>query len=370
MVCRMDLRKRHIRKIIKRIITILIVLLILASAYLGYITFSYERIRDGQYLDENMAGEYSYFGEDSKVLSTERAYNIMTYNIGYGANTYDYSFFMDGGKKSRADSEEKLMANICEIANVINMTNPDFFVLQEIDLDGTRSFHVNELELMNKFIRGYYYTSAVNYDTPYYPYPIFEPIGANKSSIATYSRASIRESIRRSLPIAEDLSKFVDLDRCYTVSKIMTDKDKYLCIFNVHLSAYIDDESIQDAQLSMLFNDMEKEYKAGNYVICGGDFNHNIRKESVKSDLPWAQDLPRTMLPKHFFVAIDNAADSNVSHNSCRYTDKPYDPDSSFTVTVDGFIVSDNIRVNYYTNAIWDYEFSDHDPVVMQFFFM
>lgn len=348
---------------------ILVILLLLVIGYVVYFALSYERIRDGQYLDVDMAGEYSYFGEESKILSTDRAYNIMTYNIGYGANTTDYSFFMDGGKKAWAASEEQLMANICEIAKVINMTNPDFFLLQEVDLDATRTYHVNEMNLLNEFLRGYYYDFAVNYDTEFIPYPILEPFGAIESGMATYSRGAIREGVRRSLPMPTDLSKFLDLDRCYTVSKILTDKDKYLCIYNVHLSAYVEDKEIQDAQINMLFNDMEKEYKAGNYVICGGDFNHNIRKESANSDLSWAQDLPRDMLPKGFSMAIDMASDSNVIHNSCRWTNEPYNPDTAFTVTVDGFIVSDNIRVNYYTNAIWDYEYSDHDPVVMQFFF-
>lgn len=365
----MNLKKRRNKKIIKRIITFLIVLVILALGYMAYVILSYERINDMLYLDENMAGEYSYFGEDSNILATDKAYNIMTYNIGFGASTNDFSFFMDGGKKSRADSEEKLMANICEIANVINMTNPDFFILQEIDLDGTRSYHVNELDLLNEFIRGYYYNYAVNYDSAFLPYPILEPHGANKSSLATYSRASISQAVRRQLPIATDLTKFLDLDRCYTVSKIMTDKEKYLCIYNVHLSAYSKDRDMQDEQIKMLFEDMEKEYKAGNYIICGGDFNHNLKKESANEDLSWTHDFPRDLIPKGFGLALDNASSQSVEHNSCRNLNEPYNEETTFTITVDGFIVSDNIRVNYYTNAIWDYEFSDHDPVVMQFFF-
>ena len=36
-------------------------------------------------------------------------------------------------------------------------------------------------------------------------------------------------------------------------------------------------------------------------------------------------------------------------------------------MTLDGFIVSDNVTVNYYSHMDWGYEFSDHDPVIMQF---
>ena len=45
----------------------------------------------------------------------------------------------------------------------------------------------------------------------------------------------------------------------------------------------------------------------------------------------------------------------------------PYDEELTYTVTLDGFIVSDNVQVNYYQNMDWGYEFSDHDPVLMQF---
>ncbi len=39
----------------------------------------------------------------------------------------------------------------------------------------------------------------------------------------------------------------------------------------------------------------------------------------------------------------------------------------TYTVTLDGFIVSDNVVVNEYQNVDFGYEYSDHDPVVMRF---
>ena len=66
-------------------------------------------------------------------------------------------------------------------------------------------------------------------------------------------------------------------------------------------------------------------------------------------------------------MAIDGAKDEDIIHNSCRSAEEPYQEDSTYTVTLDGFIVSDNVTVNYYANMDWGYEFSDHDPVVMQF---
>ena len=66
-------------------------------------------------------------------------------------------------------------------------------------------------------------------------------------------------------------------------------------------------------------------------------------------------------------MAIDSANPSDVAHNSCRNANEPYQEGQTYTVTLDGFIVSDNMEVNFYQNMAWGYEYSDHDPVLMQF---
>lgn len=360
-------KKQKIKRIIKYTIITVFAIGIMALLYVGYVWFSYSRIPDNQVLAVSTTGDYAtYFDASSEIINTNDAFNFMTYNIGFGAYTADYSFFMDGGKYSRAISEEGLMANICEIANVINRSAADFVLLQEVDVDGSRTYHVDETDLINHFVKGYYYDSAINYDSTYLLYPVHRPIGANKSSLVTYSKYKISKAIRRSLPVASDFSKLFDLDRCYTLSRIPTDKGNELCVYNVHLSAYADDLILKRAQIDKLLADMESEYKAGNYVVCGGDFNHNVRDEKNEAGYSWTEPFPRECLPTGFSMAIDRANEENVVHNTCRNANMPYDKDKTFTVSIDGFIVSDNVSVNFYTHSIWDYKFSDHDPVIMQ----
>ncbi len=355
------------KKKIKRIIIVILILLVLAvGGYFTYFLSSYQRIPNNEYLETQITGAYSYF-DDNKVVNTGDYYNIITYNIGYGANTNDYSFFMDGGKYSRAKSEDGLLANLCAITDVIYNSGASFFLLQEVDLDGTRTFNVNEREVLNDLIKGFYFNEAVCYDSPYIFYPIFDPIGKNKSAMLTYSTSRIAEGMRVSLPVSEGFNKYMDYDRCYTVSKIPTANEKMLVLYNVHLSAY-SDVSVRDAQLDMLFRDMENNYKMGNYVICGGDFNMNLRDEELETDLTWCQRFPREKLPKGFEMGIDYGTDFSISHNSCRNTNEPYNEDTTFTVTTDGFIVSDNVMVHYYNNMNCHYEFSDHDPVLLQIY--
>ena len=42
------------------------------------------------------------------------------------------------------------------------------------------------------------------------------------------------------------------------------------------MSAYGNSDAIREGQIRMLADDMLKEYEAGYYVRCGGDFNHDL----------------------------------------------------------------------------------------------
>lgn len=354
------------KKMGKRILIIVAVVVVVLGAYAAYVFGTYYRLEDKLTLEVKRSGENSSF-EHEFTVAPGKAYFIMTYNIGFGAYREDYSFFMDGGKSSWGKDEESVIAGVCSMSEIITNVNPDFVLLQEVDIDGTRSYHVNELDLINKFVKGYYYDFAQDYDSPFLFFPPWEPHGANKSCMATYSRAAIREAMRRSLPISESFSKLVDLDRCYSISRIPVEGGKMLCIYNVHTSAYGGSDEIRQAQFATLYGDMTADYAKGNYVICGGDFNHNLKEGEQDNAPEWAYPFPRENIPEGFHMAIDSANPADVVHNTCRSAETPYEEGITYTVTLDGFIVSDNVNVNYYQHMDWGYEFSDHDPVLMQF---
>jgi hypothetical protein len=117
----------------------------------------------------------------------------------------------------------------------------------------------------------------------------------------------------------------------------------------------------------MLISDMRSEYEKGNYVVCGGDFNKDLLGDSSVyfgisgEDQTWAQAFPLELLEGTGFslVAPFNAP-------SCRNADAPHH-ENQFVITVDGFIVSDNVTVVEYGTVDLDFEYSDHDPVSMTF---
>lgn len=342
-------------------------LLAVLAAYVIYVFAAYKRLPDKMTLAVEESGEKADF-EEGEVFSEKAVYTVITYNIGFGAYRPEYSFFMDGGKSSWGKDKESVTEAVCGVGEVVCSAEPDFVLLQEVDRDGTRSYHIDELDLLNRTLKGYYYTYAQNYDSPFLFFPPWEPHGANKAGLVSYSRGEIADTMRRSLPISESFSKFVDLDRCYSISRIPVGEGKMICLYNMHMSAYGSSDEIRSGQLAMLYEDMAADYETGNYVICGGDFNHNLRTENDENAPEWAYLFPRESLPEGFRMAMDEAENpQDIAHNTCRNANEPYDENTTYTVTLDGFIISDNVTVNSYKHMDCGYQYSDHDPVVMEF---
>ena len=376
--------KTKAKKVIKITGIILLALVIVLAAYIIYLYASYHRIPDNQ---ELQVEEISQNTEAGNELTTEKNYSALTYNIGFGAYTPDFSFFMDGGKSSWAKSKDSVKETIKGAGELVASKDPDFALVQEIDLDATRSYHVNEYSILKENIPAYNCVFAQNYDSAFLFYPFTQPHGKSKAGLALFSKYPITGSLRRSFPISTSFTKFFDLDRCYSISRVPVDNGKELVIFELHMSAYGNSEAIREGQIRMLSEDMQKEYEAGNYVICGGDFNHDLKAADTQSKASdasnntqtdsgdsaepesWAYPFPRSELPEHFSFCLDQLSEDEKNNlwNSARNADMEYVPGETYTVTLDGFIISDNVECTKYENVNTGYSYSDHDPVYMEF---
>ena len=365
------MKKKNLLKTSLKIIGIVLGILILALlAYIVYLYASYYRIEDNQELVVEAPVDDTTTGA-AAVLATDTEYSAVTYNIGFGAYLPDYSFFMDGGTSSWAESPETVQYAINGAGELVKSLDPDFALIQEIDLDATRSYHTNEYEMLRSSLSEYTTVFAQNYDSAFLFYPFTQPHGSSRSGLGLFSRYPVSSALRRSFPISTSFSKFFDLDRCYSVSRIPVDNGKELVIFNLHMSAYGNSDAIRQGQIEMLCNDMAKEYEAGNYVLCGGDFNHDLKasEEDAENCESWAFPFPRTELPEHFAFCLDllSSEEREALWNSARNADMEYVPGVTYTVTLDGFIISNNIECLSYENVNTGYSYSDHDPVKMEF---
>lgn len=360
----MPSQKRKKRNPVKKILmaagAVILALLLVVIGYVVYFFAAYYRIPDNQTLEIE--------GEPSDVVPVGRELTVMSLNFGFGAYSKDYSFFMDGGKYSRAYSAEEVEKNLRSAAAAIDEASPDFLLLQEVDERATRSHKVNERAFFTEKMDGFASVFAVNFDSPYLFYPIFSPHGKSLAGIMTFSSFGIVEAVRRSLPIEDSFMKYVDLDRCYSVCRIPAENGRELVLYNLHLSAYTSDGSIANDQLVMLTEDMRGEAAKGNYVIAGGDFNKDLLGDSSEyfgisgEEYTWAQPIPEGIIPRELTLI----APSNLP--SCRNADRPYEEDGDcFVLTVDGFIVSENVEVSFVETRPCGFEFSDHNPVAMSF---
>lgn len=348
---------------------ILLLLILLVAVYALYVVFSYHRIEDHLSLEIYPPKETETLSSVSAKTDTD--YRIISYNIGFGAYSPDFTFFMDGGKSSVAKNRESVVELVTGAAKTAQAQDADFAIFEEVDLDSTRSYHVNQIDLLSQTFPDYYYQYAINYDSAFLMVPPWEPHGKSLSSIAFYSRFPITSAIRRSFPVASGFGKFLDLDRCYSVSKISVSDSSDLCIYSVHMSAYGNDESVREGQMKMLMEDMKSERDAGNYVICGGDFNHNMNGDAQETDSTpsWAHPFPSEYLPEGFANVMDllSAEEQKNMVKSSRNADIPYDREESLMVTLDGFLISDNVTCKTFEVLDTGFAYSDHNPVVMTF---
>ncbi|MBR3560465.1 MAG: endonuclease/exonuclease/phosphatase family protein [Oscillospiraceae bacterium] len=378
-----------VKKILKIVLCVVLALVIVVGGYLAYVFIDYHRLSDRQELTVHVLYKGGVLLDNDDYPTIEPAtgtrYRIASYNIGFGAYSDDYGFFMDGGTESRARSAEAVVANIGGAVDTLGACSPDLMLIQEVDTDGTRSYHIDESELLLEDLSTHFaetalfYDFAQNYDSPYLMYPLTSPHGANKAGIMTFSSFSIDSALRRSLPIETGFTKFLDLDRCYSVSRIPVTnaygaQADELVLYNLHLSAYTSDGTIATEQLRMLLEDMQNEYENGNYCIAGGDFNKDLLGDSAAyfgaSDIEytWAQPIP----PETFDgVEIQLVAplDEASPVPSCRNADGPYH-EGQYVLTVDGFLVSPNVQVIESNVIDTQFRYSDHNPVYMDFVLM
>ena len=218
-----------LRKAWKIVLAVVLALLVVVLGYVAYVFSDYHCFGDLVLTVERNA---------AATVEAGKEYSILSYNIGFGAYEDDYSFFMDGGTESRAWSEERLTANIERIGAFLQQQDADLYLLQEVDRDSTRSYHVDEVAMLTAQLPGLGYIWAQNYDSPYLFYPLDQPHGKSVSGLLTLSSFGITEARRVELPIETGVMKLVDLDRCYSVHRIPAADGRELVLYNVHLSAY------------------------------------------------------------------------------------------------------------------------------------
>ena len=373
------------KKIIKIIAIVLVaifaLILLVVLGYVIYVAAQYYRIEDNQALTTSQ--------NTSQKVAVGQEYSVVSYNVGFGAYSPEYSFFMDEGVMkdgsktcgiyakgmNKADVEKNVAGHITTLQNL----SADFCLLQEADDNAHRSYNINMVQRFSTELSGYSSTYACNFHTANLFYPFNDPIGIINGGIQTLSRYNIASSVRRSFPVTTDfIDKLFDLDRCFTMHYLPIEgSDKMLVLMNVHMSAYDEGGKIRAKQLEMLNSVLSAEYALGNYVIAGGDFNHCLIADKFESDeealshYPTKQQIPNwvktSILHKEEIASGFKIVASADGAATCRGADMVYTNGVNYETVIDGFIVSSNVEVVSEETIDTAYAYSDHNPVKMTF---
>lgn len=303
------------------------------------------------------------------VLETGKPLTVVSWNCGYGALGDNAEFFMDGGTSVYTADKERVMTNLNGIKEKLQALSPDFVILQEVDINSSRSYGIDERAILRDVKPGATEAFAYNFNALYIPYPI-PPIGHVEGGLYTLSAAQPRIAERISLPVPFSWPvRLVNLKRCLLVSRYpVKGTDKELVLVNLHLEAYDSGEG-KEAQTRQLVTFMQEEYAKGNYVIAGGDFNQRFSNVD-QSDYPvykttWQPGIINAEdFGSDFSLLMDNSAPT------CRSLDRPLAGDSleSFQFyLIDGFIVSANVTTDAVETLDFGFTCSDHNPVRMTF---
>jgi len=345
---------KNVRNIIRIILLIILIPIVLFILFLGFVTVT-------DYKPELKTPI------NIDILSKENAnsdeYTIINWNIGYAGLGSKMTFFMDGGKDVFA-SKPDTQYNIENIKSFIVSEKADFYMFQEVDVKSRRSYNINQYNEIKKILPNYNATFAINYKVPFVPQPILKPYGKVYAGIATYSKYTISDSERYQLPGSYGWPvQLFFLDRCMLLNRIPLKNGKDLVIINTHNSAYDKNGSQKSEQLSFIKSILVSEYKNGNYVVIGGDWNNilpGVDIEEFKTELTVPEfyiPIPETFTPLNWNWAVDKRVPTN------RTLDIPYSHGKNYVTVIDGFLCSPNIEIIETETIDTGFKYSDHNPI-------
>ena len=345
---------KTLKKILKAVLTIIIILVI---AFIGLIVYAV--MTDYKPAEKELIAK----SDNPSILNDSLSLTLLTWNIGYAGLDKQMDFFKDGGTKV-ITPEPNFLENVSGISDfLLRNDTVDFILIQEIDRDSKRSYRTDEYENISKKLPEYGSFFATNYNVFFVPAPPENPMGKVVSGIATYSKYIPNSSVRYSLPGDFGFpTQLFYLDRCFMVNRYTLSGGKELIIINTHNEAF-DEGDIRKAQMETIREFILNEYKSGNYVIAGGDWNQYppdcrpaFPENQVNSSL---MAVESDFLSPEWKWVYDPTAPTNRSVVTA------YDPATTTTDIRDFFLVSPNVECVSIKCHNLDFAYSDHNPVIV-----
>ena len=344
----------------KKLIKILLYLL--AAILIAFILFLlYATISDFKPAEKTEI----YHSEESESLATWQEFDFLIWNIGYCGLDASMDFFYDGGKQVRP-SRSNVKKNLEEVKAFLESNDSvEFILLQEVDQNSKRSYGINIYDQINESLEQYNSWFGINYKVGFVPLPPGNPMGRVKSGLQTLAKNNASSVVRYSFPgnYSWPMGVFM-LDRCFLMKRFKVSNNRELVVINTHNSAY-DDGSLRKMQMDFLRDILLEEYKQGNYVIAGGDWNqspYGFPKifDDQQFDLDNYTEIEENYPDQGWIWAWDG------SHPTNRRVATSYTRGETPTTLIDFYLLSPNVQPVQVKTVDLNFQNSDHQPVFLK----
>jgi endonuclease/exonuclease/phosphatase family metal-dependent hydrolase len=305
-------------------------------------------------------------GEAGKSVLDYGTFTLMSWNIGYAGLGKEMDFFYEGGKRVKPDPDEfqKYLHGV--IRTIGANDTVDFILIQEADINSKRSCFTDESMEIAGILKDHCFAFAKNYDCRYVPVPLYEPMGKVVSGILSFSRFQPVSATRIDFGTSFSWPKrLVFLKRCFLVMRFRLQYGNELVLINTHNSVFDEEGELRKKELKKLNDFMSIEYRKGNFVVAGGDWNQNPRGSDMEN-IHTGDRVKEIALPfnSEIFDGWQFVFDARQPTN--RDVDMNYQKGITKTTIIDFFVVSPNVTVESVNTIKTGFENADHQPVIMK----
>ncbi|QYK40228.1 MAG: endonuclease/exonuclease/phosphatase family protein [Paracoccaceae bacterium] len=286
---------------------------------------------------------------------------VTTWNIGYAGMGAESDFVLDLGEQRRPLSGALVDRNLAEITRFLRDLDSDIVLLQEVARPSWVTWGRDVLAGVVSALPGHAHFFWPDIQTLGIPRPFRVEVGN-----AVFSRIRPTAAEWRGLPLEPTFQLGV-FRKGYRMHILRIDESRSWVIINIHLSTFDSvEDDVRAKQVTALMAFAEQEYRKGNHVVIGGDWNLRL----VATRFPdtteerfkfWIRDLPRQLIPEGWTIAAD------PSVPSVRTAHKPYVAGENHVLVIDGFIASPNVAVRGVAGTDLGFRHSDHQPVTAVF---
>lgn len=213
-----------------------------------------------------------YYEKGDKTLASQpdSTVKVMTWNIRFGIGRGPW--FGDACGDKVIYTTDEIIATLTALADRINYVQPDVLLLQEVDINCTRSAYVDQLQWLLDHTYFNYAVYGSQWKSKFIP---SDGLGRMDEANAILSRWPLAEAKRIQLGLRQDqgaLTRYFYERCCMVKAKISIPGFKDFYAVNIHASAFATDDT-KHQHIVAFKEELDKITAASGWFVAGGDLN-------------------------------------------------------------------------------------------------